>query len=217
MWRMVKAEFIYNKGRILFAFLFIIAFSILFIKDSPTSSIFPVLYIPFMILNQIIVFWNKEKRIRSHVLLPVTIRQIAAVRILLIVIPYFCINKIFLIIYNIFTPHWHFYYGQLIYILSVVFIFYSVYFILQDIFLKKGTNPVRMIIYIVFSVVGLGAILGIYLIAAGIPQPLADTFKFLSKHNPFSIKYWAVSFLVMGLLSCFLTLVTYTRRKSFLE
>jgi len=217
MWRLLKTEFVYNKYRLIIFFLFAVLLSLLYINDPPTSSIFPVLYLPFLFLNQIIVFWNKEKRNRTHTLLPVSIRQIALTRILLIIIPYFCFNKIFLIVYNILTPGWHFYYGQLIYILSIIFIFYSVYFILQDIFLKKDTNPVRMIIYIVFSLIGLGAILGIYLIVADVPQPLVDTIAFLRKHNPFSVKYWAVTFLVMGLLSCCLTIVTYTRRKLYLE
>ena len=172
---LLVTEFSYYKVHLILMFAFIIILSVMYLQSPPTLSIFPVLYIPFLIHSQLFVAWSKEKRIRSHVLLPVSIIQIALLRILLIMIPYFFIYIIFMIIYNLLEPGWHTHHGQMIYILSVVFIFYFIYFIFQDKMPPNKKGFFKILAGIIIVLIYLCIVISIIIFYSDTQEPPANT------------------------------------------
>ncbi len=89
MWQVLKAEFAYNKRIVLIAYLFTLLILLawrrseaadLYLLSAATTVIF---FVAIAIMTSKI---DKEKRDRLYVMLPVTLRQVSAIRLLFVVL-----------------------------------------------------------------------------------------------------------------------------------
>jgi hypothetical protein len=226
MWRLIRSEFDYNRKLFLGLVAVIPLLSLLVvypIEDfSPNLLAFTM---TLLMLQNWAVFRNKEKRVCQQIRLPLSLRRIALTRILLVMIA----SSGYLVLYAFICfglmTSGRVNYVALSMIFGIILLVFSVYFILRDLLLdffrKLGLTKERMIVALLLVVVGLN-ILGVYVMiqtntSGTAPLPVRATFDFLRRNNPFGGEYGAVKFLALSALLASLTVISFERRKSYLE
>jgi len=209
MWNLIKSEFRYNRVKMLSQLLIIPAYS-LYIMWSSSKSWFGIPSILTVALAvQIVIDRNLEKRERQNILLPLACKNIAYVRILLILLPGIVVFSAYIVIRLIIAhnlPSWEYGGIDLLMFAGLFLLGFSIYFIQRDLSYMK-TKKVRraendVIILLVLLVI---MILGIPLTIAVSYNEVVDAESLISVLS------------ILGLLLLYPTVVTFYRRKSYLE
>ncbi|MFQ5633584.1 MAG: hypothetical protein ACE5I1_32875, partial [bacterium] len=165
MWRLIKTEFHYSNKNIALVLTFIIPGALLYMRSSPTTGTSAMLFpLVTATIFQLLVFRSMEKRDRKYALLPLSIRQLAAVRLSLFLIPCLGFYGVYIILQLIFKdagPRWqHDIYDEMMFFGLILFGF-SVYFILHDLYAsfsrraqKAETDLIVMIVLVVAIMLG---------------------------------------------------------------
>lgn len=226
MWHLIRSEFDYSRKLFLGFVAVIPLLSLLVvypIQDfSPNLLAFTM---PLLMLQNWAVFRNKEKRGYLQMRLPVSLRHIALTRILLVTLASSCYLVLYAFICFGLMTSGRVNYVALSIIFGIILLVFSVYFILRDLlfdfFRKLGFTKERMLVALLLVMVGFN-ILGVYVMiqtntSGTAPLPVRATFDFLRRNNPFSGEYGTVKFLALSALLASLTVVSFGRRKSYLE
>jgi len=211
-----KSEFIYNRTLFMLMFGFTAILSIFYFISPSTKSIFPVLFIPFLIHYQIVVTWSKERRIRYISLLPLGVGKLALARMIMIIIPYFLVYIVFMIIHNLSKHGLYIIHGQLVYILSVIFILYSISFMVRDVLPVSRKKLFKIIGGVVIALLCLSIVSTIIVYYSESSESGENIFSFMSEYNPFSIKYWTLTFFMSSIVLSCITVFTFVRRRSYI-
>ncbi|MFQ5628895.1 MAG: hypothetical protein ACE5I1_09050 [bacterium] len=208
MWRLIKTEFHYSNKNIMLVLALLIPGALLYMNASPKTGMNSMLFpLVTATIFQLLVFRSMEKRDRKYVLLPLSIRQLAAVRLSLFLIPCLGFYGVYLILQLIFKdagPRWqHDIYDEMMFF-GLILLGFSVYFILHDLYAsysrraqKTETDLVMMIVLVVA-------------IMLGIPLTLASIWG--DGGNILRTLCFA-----MGLAFLYPAIVAFERRKSYLE
>lgn len=204
MWRILEADLRYHKSVFLIFLPFILAYS---------KGFLPAMVVtPWLMVNTVIPFRSKEKRERLLAILPVTLRQIAMARILLVMIPS-------LAWYLAFFLFWWTYSGigmeeirAAMVIWGLIVSGYSVAFAINDVFLFT-----RMAIKSIFAALLL-LFLGLWVAydfsnSSGAPA-LTTFLETLQASNPFAGLQGNILLLGVSLALAALSVLTFERRKT---
>lgn len=211
MWRAFISEFDYLKMSLSFL-LFIIpgfyAFSVWSGKSGAWFVVPSVLTVS--LLMQVFINRSLEKRDRQFLLLPISVRRLGVVRLGLVLIPAVAVHFGYILIDFILDGRllgWHQGGVDELMFFSLTLIGFSAYFMLSDLIFASFRGDS----HIGFDVVGL--LIVIALIVMGIPITLAV----LQKSRPIPWDGIIFGFLAVGLLLLSMTVLTYTRRRTYLE
>lgn len=210
MTNLIKAEIDYYKYRILTLFWIVPAFYLFAtMRHSDNWFVLPCI-MAVAIVIQILIDRNIEKRERLHILLPLSVHRLAMVRLMILLLPCLCLYGIYLIIHLLMTrglPSWNDGGFDLIMFFGLSLLGFSIYFIQRDLLSAVFRADARL---------GIDAIILIALCAAiiyGIPIGLAIHYKTKIGSAEPEI---AILF-ICGILFLYPTVVTFARRKSYLE
>jgi len=223
MWHLLKAEFVYHKKIYLWYSCFlplIVAWVI-----SPPVSLSPnylMFVLLFMIVQNWVVFRNKEKRDYLHAKLPLSMNRIALVRILMVIIPIITFFSILALIRIIIKPTQPVDFKNPIIYAGILLFGFSVYYVLRDrlLFIMRNNQffkftQQRAKLIVIF----VGLLLNILGVITFIKRPsiLGDIIKFIMTHNPFASEAGVIIFIILSLVFAYLSLITYNRRHEYLE
>jgi len=225
MWRLLKTEFDYNKSAFWGALAGVIPICVLesLLEDLPSFYvIFPMLWYG--------MFWimirNKEVREFYLVHLPLSRCKLGLARILIIILSSLLVLTFYELIHFIFNFRGSVNYpvsriNLVIYFAIVLFVF-SVYLIIRDStlfflrtnrFFRLTKNQAKTILS--FALLLLNVLFAFTFISR---SPLFDkAFRFLFHDNPFSDINNVIRFSVISLALAVLSIVSYCRRKAYLE
>lgn len=229
MRQILKAEFSYNK--VLFLSLLSFVPGLAYVTIHPPLEDFPMgimmFWLMFMSAQFWIIFRNKENRDYQQVRLPVSTGRIALVRLGMVAL--FCVSMIALccVIQVILRPTGPVVFKGMLVAFGIILFLFSTYFILKDLilfflrnnrvfkFTKEHTKTVLMFIALLLN------LLGFYYFFVGLrgsePSGLIQMIRFI-KYNPlFTTELGIAEFLTGCLGFSGLSVVTFTRRKSYLE
>lgn len=229
MWRLLKAEFNYNRTSISLAFLFICIFLYIMIYDWPGPLKSVTFSMWFAYVGESVgigIFLRsaksrkyKEKRERMHVLLPLSVKQIAMARILLPIL--FWIGFIFWFWLNILifraesidiTIFWVIFSitGHYLCFNAAVYINYDL-----DYYLIEKRNKVLLKIISIWWIAALVSLL-LWFFMGTLDETAPTLIKSLREYLFFS-PWGAFGFLSIGLLSTYLCTIIFMKRKSYVE
>ncbi len=220
MWHILKAELSYHKKIFLSisSFIPVISFQAVYPVLEDLSANYMMLLLMFLMLQNWIIFRNKEGRTRQYVSLPLSTWKIAVGR--------------FFVITIICTGTWIFYsfvvfilnsriqlnHSRLLLILGIIFLGFSLYFVLRDLlfdtFKRIGLNRERLIVGGLLIMLGLN-LLGVFFFmtpkSMGTPPGKIISFiRYLKYDNPF------FECIVVGIILACLSVWTYNQRNSYL-
>lgn len=240
MWKLLKSEFYYlfssQKLALILIYGLIPIFGILDIwKMSlhpgryPIVDDMPMAYLVALVIYFILLTWNaygnKELRIRIHSRLPLTLYQLALVRIglvLLVCLAVIAAYALFLLLFNprgVVAP-------ERFLIMSAAFLLlFSLYFLIRDLLLEffRSIGFTKNRIIVAAMLLGLGFnVLGIVVMletsATGSSfLPVERVIGFIIESNPFRGEHGLLRFLGTALGLGLVTVFTYRFRRSFLE
>ncbi|MFC1564544.1 hypothetical protein ACFL6G_06375 [candidate division KSB1 bacterium] len=218
MLKILKAEINYNKANLALMFLFLLMLS---------GSSFIRFFAAIIILYVMNSVRNKELRERRLAILPVGINNPAIARVLFFALPFLIYTLLTLIVLAIIRPDELELINRLLIGNGIIIGGFSVYFIVRDLFLdffrrlgftKKKSVIIFMVIIVFFN------LLGVYTMIAlqkEFPNPVEDIIKFIRvsilPNNPFAGEYGSLYFLICSMILGFGTIISYSKRKSFLE
>jgi hypothetical protein len=190
----------------------------------PDMTNMPILVLIYLAAQYWVSLHNKERREYSQFLLPVSLFQMSLAR--LIILGFFCVIILaeYILISSIPTQ------GKLSYVIpetilaGIILTGYSIYFIIRDLLLqffrRIGFTSQRMILVLVVAGIGFN-LLGFYALLqvkqGNSPGIIENIIEFAIEHNPFSGDLGSIKFFGFSLLTAFLTLLSYSKRKSYLE
>ena len=220
MWKILKAEFNYNRS-LLLGLAVIIFFVYVDETLIPSNKLtFMSMVLTFALINYMIISENKEKRNRHYIILPFSIKQIVIIRILKIIIPCFSICFLYFIIRFIYKPAWSVDSREIIVFFGFIPFGYSVYFILSDLLKFKLEKTVKMaLIFVLFLLTLVLFVLTITVISNGVfpvVMVIVSVFDFIFGFNSFFGGYGSVIFLSCTFILLCLSFVTFVHRKSYL-
>lgn len=216
MWKLLKAEFGYNKINLL-----VMMILLLCINFSYGSVNFLMPMITFLMVNTIFTRMNTEKRVCRYIQLPLSVKQIAVIRLLLILIPFFIVIAIYITVYLLSEPIETEGHRWMILIFGLALFIFQFLLIPQDLFSHSSkrnqiiTRTLILIMVVLTFLMALGALLlfmqtkqGTLL---GFVKYIPIFFEFIS-----SWKGIILCYLVILGMSC-LTVFTFLRRKAYLH
>jgi len=229
MWRLLRAEFSYNKANISLVFLFICIFLYIMIYDwpGPLKSITFSMWFAYVGESVGIGIFirsaksrkHKEKRERMHVLLPLSTKQIALSRIVLPIL--FWMGFIFWFWLNILifrgenidtTIVWVIFSitGHYLCFNAAVYINYDL-----DYYLIEKRKKVLLKIISICWIAALASIL-LWFFMGALDREGPSLIRSLREYLFFS-PWGAFGFLAIGLLSTYLCLIIFMKRRSYVE
>lgn len=214
MWRLLKAELLY-QWYTLAAFL---ALAVMVFAYGEGAA-FLGLLIPFMMVNTLVPFRGREKRDRLQAMLPAPLAQIAAARILLVILPCLVWYTLFLTLGGLFREVGLNDLRSVIVFFSWIVAGYAATFAVNDTFLLSRSST-KMILLGFLALGTTTAMLGAIVFGKLSENPEAFDLKAIIEafqaNNPFAGLYGNLLFLMLSLALAALSIVTYTRRKSHL-
>ncbi len=225
MWQLLKTEFSYNRTVFLAVLAFVIPICVLeaMLEDLPSFYvIFPMLWSG--------MFWNtlrnKEIREFSLVRLPLSRCQLGVARMLKIILPALVTVAGYELIHFLFGFRGSANYpvsnkNLVVYFVIVMFIF-SAYFIIRDITLfflrsnrffkltKERSKTILILVTIVLNLLGIIAFIAR-------PAIIGKIFEFFIHKHPFADVNNVIKFSAISLMLAALTIVSYNKRKEYLE
>jgi hypothetical protein len=227
MWPLIRSDISYHRNTFIMLFIMVSAFFI-FLQFSPEKIDFMIFVLVFVIVNQINTYRIREKRDRQHTLLPLSARQIGMARLLVLLLPCAAAFMFYYLLGLIFTSGEAIESWKLVVLFGLTLLFFSVFLILQDIYYMFprsrlmglfGQSTHLMVFAIgmlVFMSLGLFAFMSMEKTGQP-PAALVYTIDFAKKYNPFGGTFGIVRFLIFSLAFSYLSVLTFSRRKSFVE
>jgi hypothetical protein len=225
MFKIFKAEFDYNKFAFLGALSFVIPICILeaMLDDLPN---FYIIVPMFWIGLYWIMIRNKETREFYFVHLPLSRCKLALVRIGMIILYSFIIIGFYELIHFIFqfrgSANYPVSIRNLVTYFAIVLFIFSTYFIVRDLilfflrsnrFFKLKKEQSKTILLFAMLLVN---ILGVFALVVQ-PTLIGKIFEFFIHDNPFADVNNVIRFSAISLALAFLSIVSYNRRKAYLE
>ncbi len=224
MLRILKAEIGYNKKLILgsFAFVLVLCLFEILIAGARTGYVLIASYLLTVLWN---VFRNKERREYQLMHLPLSAREIAAARILMIVLACVSLGLFYFLTYSVFhlkTPDAPI---KLVAYLGIMLTGFSLYFFVRDFWsaswgnMKFTAKDFKAIMILVF--IGINFLLIIAIIQTRSTGRIHPFIRFLDKMNmladPTGRIYQILIFAALSLVLASFTVLTYSRRNSYLR
>ena len=216
MWKLLKAEFGYNKINLL-----VMMILLLCINFSYGSVNFLMPMITFLMVNTIFTRMNTEKRVCRYIQLPLSVKQIAVIRLLLILTPFFIVIALYIIVYLLIETIEPEGYRWMILIFGLALFIFQFLLIPQDLFSHSSkrnqiiTRTFLLIMVVLTFLVVLGTLLlGIQTkegTPPGVVEYIPKIFEFISSWKGIILCY----FVILG-MSC-LTVFTFLRRKAYFQ
>jgi len=223
MARIIKAELNYNKRLILGFFCFLPITWILALNE---LEALPPTYIMFWLVFIMVQNWNsfrnKERREYQIQVLPLSNWRIAAARLMMVVLLSIPVIFIYYLILFIIQPGRFLDFMALLRPFSILMLMFSVYFLLRDslLYFMRNNNifnitkdrSVTILILLVFW--------GVVISFMGLlikPSGLRGIIEFVIALNPFQGQYGLEKLYSLSLILALFTLITFNRRKSYLE
>ncbi len=179
------------------------------ISGSQSWFVIPCVMTVAMVI-QILIERSKERRERLLILLPISVQRIGLVRLLILLTPCFSLYGLYLIIHfamNRSLPHWHQGGLDMVMFFGLTLLGFSIYFFQRDLlssFFRKDSH------------IGVDAIILLVLCAIiiyGTPLTLAILY-----HGEIHVAEPLIWFLLIsGILLLYPTVLTFKRRRTFLE
>ena len=223
MWRILKAEIKYNRTNFLL-FLIMIPVVLIYAVYRPSGMPhFIVWLMAFLMVNT----WNalriREKREFQLVQLPVSVRELALARMLMVLISPAIFVGVYAALYFTANPGGAINLRVVLTLYGLIVILFSLAFIFRDRFiggklLKQGKTAVMIL-------VGLGVVANIYGLIAfrrardsnGPPPAFIRALVYVFENNPSTTNMRTVVFVAVSLGLAFLTIVTFRRRRTYIE
>ena len=221
---LIKSEINYSKILILILFplIPILVFLQTAIEDMGNMALLAVLFILLQNWNS---FRNKERREYRNFLLPLTARQIAISRLSIIFI-FSILTVFFYVLIQSLIPIDIFHYNiNPSIIIGIIVLGFSAYFILRDLLLvffrRIGLTAPRMLMLIAFIGIAFN-ILGVFVLiqtkSSGKPPAflplIIEGFK---TYNPFNGASGPYLFLLFAVIISLFSIISFNRRKAYLE
>lgn len=222
MWQLIKAELSYKKRNSLLLLTFGVPFLFFVSLRWNEISSFWITWLTFLFCQNWNTFFNKDRRISKLKLLPLSTKQFAFVRI--IIITTFAIGVI-LISTLIYANQDFNFIDRIILPFSIIVFGFSLYFIIRDLLLLKlrmlGFTAAKMIVLITITVVLLN-ILTVYALfmaktSGKVPFGIDTFFSFFEQNNPFGANLLWQIILLSAIISALLSVFSFERRKAYLE
>jgi len=238
MWRLFISEFFYNK-RILSFLIGASFFNLMVIQNWPMISgetppkmntgylsISHIFYY-FVIAILMMTWFNLEKRDRYYIKLPINVIKIGVLR-LLIFVTYWIILLALLYFFKLISKYYSIDQATILSVISqtgIAFIIFSLFFGWQDLRdhirgKDKNSHSLKR------KIIGIITILLTLMLGFVATAGIVHNYKIQDKFGAATIDIWrwiyksqtgAIIFLITGLLMAVLTIVTYQKRKSYVE
>ena len=227
MWQLIKSDISYHRATFIMLHI-VVAALFAFLKFSAEELDFMIFIMAFVIINQINAFRIKEKRDRQHALLPLSVRQIGTARLLTLLIPCATAFFFYYLLDLLFTSGKPVEGLKLVVLFGLTLLLFSVFLILRDAFYfstkSRFSNLFGESTFMITLAIGLLAFMSLGLLAfmsfsktGQPPAALVYAIEFGKKYNPFVGGFGIVRFLIFSLAFSSLTVLTFSRRKSFVE
>jgi hypothetical protein len=224
MFHIIKAEIDYSKKLILICFALILLVCLYEVAISGVRIGY-VLILIYMLTTLWNVFRNKERRDYQLAGLPLSIRQIARARFLMIFLACFSISLFYYLTYlafNIRTPDEP---VKLIAYTGIILAGFSIYFGFRDFRVfslrKIGLSRNRFKAILILIVLGLNFLIIYGIIQLKTSGEVPPLIRYLDKINlladPPANSSEIVIFFILSLILAYSTVFTFGRRKSYLE
>jgi hypothetical protein len=223
MWRILKSEIRYN--RVNFAvFLIIIPPVLVYAAYRPSSTPFFIVWLmAFLAINNWNAFRIREKREFQLVQLPVSVRQIALARLVMVTGAPAVFMLFFALLYSVLSPARGLHWRGLLTLYGLVVMIFSLAFIFRDRFL--GTKLLKQGKIAIVALVGLGVVANIYALiafrrageAGREPPAFLRALEYIIENNPSTTSLRTAAFLAASLAIAGLTIVTFRRRRTYIE
>jgi len=233
MWHFIKSDISYYRSMI--AVLFVMMALFFFVQRYTAEDLdFMAVILVFVLVNPVNTCRIKEKRDRQHALLPLSIGRIAAGRLLSVLFPCLAGFVFYTLLHILFEPDAggppshgaHF--EKMMVQFGIALLIFSIFFILRDVYFfstrsrmisRMGGSSFLIMFLLGFMVLGS---LGLYAFTATSetgkpPAFLVYMMDWTEKYNPFGGYYGAAKFLIFSLLFSSLSILSFCRRKSFVE
>lgn len=223
MWRILKAEFEYGRLNFI-AFLCLV--SVVLAVGVYRPSFAPLLIgwaILFIGVNNWNAFRIKEKRDFRLVQLPVSARDVALARLLVIVISCGAFAALYVLSHAIAGTAGAINVRMLLMVVAIVISIFSLALMFRDRFLgTRALGQGKAVIVVLLSAAVVANVYGLILArrarATGEVMPdLVRVFEFVRTHNPSASNPRIVVFLAVTFALAYLTIVTFKRRRTHLE
>lgn len=224
MFTLIKSEIIYLKilAVVMFAVIPLVAFLQTALEDVGNFALLAVL---FLLLQNWNTFRNKEKREYKNILLPISARKIAISRLAIVII--FCLAAVFFYrLIQLFFPAELFTYSIAAPVITgIILLGFSIYFILRDLLLvffrRIGLTAPRMLMLIAFTGIALN-ILGVAVLiqtkSSGRPPAfLPAIIEGFKTYNPYNGASGPYLFLLTSVIAGLVSIISYSKRKAYLE
>ncbi len=227
MWRVIKSEFAYHH-KLFGGFLIIIPFFWLVVRSLAVADL-PLGMLLFVMLFLLLQNWttirNKDRRERLQALLPLPAFQTALARMAVVVFAALVYGAIHYFFVNLIFSGKPFDMPFMLKVCAIVIIGFSLYFVLRDFFAgffrKFGIAKNSIVIGAVLVLLGLN-FLGIFALhlvktTGKSPVDLRPFLLFIVKSDPFAGEYGILKFFVWITIFSAVTVLTFRRRKSYLD
>lgn len=222
MHRILEAEIHYTLWGVISMFMVIPVFFVYLGWNEAENIDFLLWLAPYIILNMFIPLRIKEKRDTRLALLPLSVFQIGMIRILLLWIPLLAFMISLFFINRLLFPQVIYNYRAQIISMAILIIIYAAYFILHDYLsfsrLTQGNlKRIRtglisgLIVLLVFFI-----FLGIYA-ASNQPPWIKEVFLVIKAINQIAGSWAGFIFIIISLFFSGMSLLTFGRRKSYLD
>jgi hypothetical protein len=239
MWQILRAEFAYSRVNYLLFLVFIPMLLIFGLYGSYSPPLYVAWLFTFLMVNG----WNasriKEKREMQLAQLPVSNREVALVRTLMVTVPPAAIMLIYLAVHLLIRPGLSLETEAsaalapggalplpvrgLLTLYGLVVLVFSLAFMFRDTFL--GTRFLKGGKILIVVLIGLGVAANIYAIvvfrkvsaSGGEPPAFISAIRYLMENNPSTSTARTLIFLGVCLASALLSIVTFIHRRTHLE
>jgi hypothetical protein len=223
MWRILKAEIKYNRTSFV---LFLITIPVVLIYAAYTPSGLPH-FIAWLMAFLMVNTWNalriREKREFQLVQLPVSVRQLALARMLMVILSPAIFVGIYAVIQSAVDPKGQTNLRALLTLYGLIVLIFSLAFVFRD--RAIGSKLLKQGKIAIVALGGLGVAANIYALvvfrrlsdSSGPPPAFIRALAYVLENNPSTTNSRTIVFLVVSLALALLTVVTFVRRRTYIE
>lgn len=222
MWNIVKSELAYYKNSMLL-FLAVITFAFVYFEIiDPEDWNWVIFIMVFLMINSIISIRMREKRNRQQLRLPLSAQQIALARALTVYLPACFAFIELLILHSVFQKHIVFPAAKISVLIGISILPFTLFFIFYDLYPSFFKKYGKFLVAIFAMGISASMAVGILVMAktrSGEPLPAfaLNLIDFIRKANPFAGASGWIRFLIFNLILSGITIITFSRCKSYVE
>ena len=210
MWHILKAELRYNAVSLIFTIAFICFFAMLFARAKLLNNPGVIVFMPLTVtvIIHLLMFRSIEKRDRKDILLPLSTKEIAVSRLMLIVLPVVFFSAVYIVlsfIISLADYSWQHDVLDLLMFIGMIFMGFALYLIQHDSFISAlGRSKASEFDLLALVLMSLIFLIGIPLAFAAIWQsPTNDILRIMA--------------FFMGLIFLYTSVVSFIKRKTYIE